>query len=206
MLDSLQHRFEKHLKEDPSICAGLPWPKPKSFSTNLRQQSLEREAEALERKPAEQSKSVEIFDPHGPANLERNGPETETNRRQATRLRHSSAPSNLRCRLSCGSPNLSSRGPNRNRRVTDVDRIQKIALASRSRASPSRLKRQLPSNLSRSPVEASSAIALLRTAPTPPLLLSAAACPLALVSLRYLTPLEADLATAAASAYLIGLE
>ena len=81
MLDSLQHRFEKHLKEDPSICAGLPWPKPKSFSTNLRQQSLERvEAEALERKPAEQSKSVEIFDPHGPANLERNGPETETNR------------------------------------------------------------------------------------------------------------------------------
>jgi len=72
VLDTLKIRFEKHLQEDPSICKGLPWPKPRSFSTSLRQRSLERvEAEALERKPAEQSKSVEIFDPHAPANFER---------------------------------------------------------------------------------------------------------------------------------------
>lgn len=72
MSDTLKIRFDKHLNEDPSICDGLPWPKPKTFSTNLRKRSLERiEAEALERKPAEQSKSVQILDPHAPANFER---------------------------------------------------------------------------------------------------------------------------------------
>lgn len=74
LFDTLKLRFKKHLYEDPSICEGLPWPKPKGFSTNLRQRALERiESEALERsQQAEQSKSFEILDPHAPA-LERRG-------------------------------------------------------------------------------------------------------------------------------------
>lgn len=69
-LDDLKIRFAKHFNEDPTICPGLG-PKPTSFKSSLKTRSLERNrAEALERKPAKQSKSLEIFDPHAPANFE----------------------------------------------------------------------------------------------------------------------------------------